>query len=118
MQQNEARFQVNEATLKNLETHVGQIADMLANRGSETLPSNTEKNPKEHVQAISLRSGREIEEPKVQRKEPDVDEIVDEEKDKNEKEEIPAKAPSVAPWKSFLVPCLLFFVYFRPESRP
>ena len=99
MQQNEARFQANEATLKNLETQVGLIADMLANRGPRTLPSNTEKNPMEHVQAIILRSGREIEEPKVQRKEPDIEEIVDGEKDKNKKKETPAKAPTVAPYK-------------------
>ena len=51
--------------MKNLEIEVGQIADMLANRGPGTLPSNIEENPREHVQAISLRSGKEIEEPKV-----------------------------------------------------
>ncbi|XP_065617480.1 uncharacterized protein LOC112003412 [Quercus suber] len=38
---------------------------MLTERTIGTLPSNTVTNPKEHVNAISLRSGRTYEEPKV-----------------------------------------------------
>lgn len=38
---------------------------MLTERTTGTLPSNAVTNPKEHVKAISLRSGRTYEEPKV-----------------------------------------------------
>ena len=38
---------------------------MLTERIARTLPSNTVTNPKEYVKAVSLRSGRTYEEPKV-----------------------------------------------------
>ena len=44
---------------------IGQLSSMLTERTAGTLPSNTVTNPKEHVKAISLRSGRIYEEPKV-----------------------------------------------------
>ena len=99
MQQSEARFQANETTMKNLETQVGQIADILANRGPGTLPSNTEKNPREHVKAVSLRSGRELEEPRVQQKEPEEEEINDEKRDEENTDKTLAKIPTVVPYK-------------------
>ena len=40
---------------------MGQMAATLANRLQESLPSNTEENPKEHTNAITLRSGRQKE---------------------------------------------------------
>nr|XP_023872628.1 uncharacterized protein LOC111985214 [Quercus suber] len=46
-------------------TDIGQLSSMLTERTAGTLPSNTVTNPKEHVKAISLRSGRTYEEPKV-----------------------------------------------------
>ena len=43
---------------------MGQIANILTERQQGSLPSNSEKNPrgegKEHVKAITLRSGREL----------------------------------------------------------
>ncbi|XP_022843250.1 uncharacterized protein LOC111366787 [Olea europaea var. sylvestris] len=42
-----------EASIKNLEQHVGQIAAALSGRAQGTLPSNTETNPKEQVKAIT-----------------------------------------------------------------
>ena len=39
---------------------MGQLANSFATRNQGALPSNTEKNPKEQVKAITLRSGTEI----------------------------------------------------------
>ncbi|XP_062113074.1 uncharacterized protein LOC133824222 [Humulus lupulus] len=46
------------SSIRNLETQVGQLANMLNNRQQGNFPSNTEINPKEQVQAITLRSGK------------------------------------------------------------
>ena len=51
-----------EAFLRNLENQVGQLASNLFRRPQGGLPSNTEKNPREKVNAITLRSGKELEE--------------------------------------------------------
>src|SRR4051812_23927307 len=69
---NEKRFEVNElklqnhdSILKNLEQQVGQIHGLLSQRQPGKLPSDTEKNPREHVNAVILRSGTTYEGPKV-----------------------------------------------------
>src|SRR3954466_13880970 len=69
---NEKRFEVNElklqnhdSILKNLEQRVGQIHGMLSQRQPGKLPSDTEKNPREHVNAVILRSGTKYEGPQV-----------------------------------------------------
>ena len=41
---------------------MGQLANNLSRRPQGGLPSNTEKNPKEEVNAVTLRSGKELEE--------------------------------------------------------
>ena len=46
---NEARLKSNEVALKNLENQVGQLASLLSERSHGSLPSNTEKNPKEDL---------------------------------------------------------------------
>ncbi|XP_070056325.1 uncharacterized protein [Nicotiana tomentosiformis] len=46
----------------NLERQVGQVASTHNARSNGTLPSDTEKNPIEQVQAINLRSGKALEE--------------------------------------------------------
>ena len=51
-----------EASLRNLENQVGQLANNLSRRPQGGLPSNTEKNPREEVNAVTLRSGKELEE--------------------------------------------------------
>ncbi|XP_062074984.1 uncharacterized protein LOC133778991 [Humulus lupulus] len=51
------------ASIRNLESQVGQLARMFNNRPQGTFPSNTIMNPKEQCNAISLRSGKELEEP-------------------------------------------------------
>ncbi|XP_019239696.1 PREDICTED: uncharacterized protein LOC109219679 [Nicotiana attenuata] len=44
--------------LRNLERQVGQIATILSERIPGTLPADTEKNPKETVNVVTLRSGQ------------------------------------------------------------
>ena len=60
MQQTYIRFQAKKAVMRNLETQVGQIANMIAERNQGKLPSNTKKNPREHVKAIHLRSVKKL----------------------------------------------------------
>ncbi|XP_010247294.1 PREDICTED: uncharacterized protein LOC104590358 [Nelumbo nucifera] len=50
------RFQNQEASINNLETQLGQLAQMISSRVQGALPSNTEANLSEQVQAITLRS--------------------------------------------------------------
>src|SRR5262249_19608220 len=52
----EARFQNQDASIKNLETQVGQLAKMMSERAQGTLPSNTEPNPRGQVNALFLGS--------------------------------------------------------------
>ena len=49
------------ATMKSLETQVGQLATGLKNQRKCKFPSNTKQNPRDHCIAITLRSGREVE---------------------------------------------------------
>ena len=39
---------------------IGQLANIVAERPQGALPNNTERNLREHVKAITLRSGREL----------------------------------------------------------
>ena len=53
-------FQKNtSASLKNLETQVGQLALNMPNQSKGTFPSDIQKNPKDCM-AIQLRSGKEV----------------------------------------------------------
>ena len=65
IQKTDVVIQNNSASICNLEVQIGQLSSMLTERPAGTLPSNTITNPKEHVKAISLRSGRTYEKPKV-----------------------------------------------------
>ena len=47
---------------------MGQIANMLNSRELSTLPSDTERNPREHVKSVALRSGKELNDPPVKKK--------------------------------------------------
>ena len=70
-------FQANtNASLKNLETQVGQLALAMQNQSKDAFPSDTRKNPKDYM-VVTLRNRREIE----GRKEEEM-------KTKEEKEEI------------------------------
>ena len=53
-------FQKNtSASMKNLETQVGQLALTMPNQSKGTFPSDTKKNPKDCM-AVQLRSGKEV----------------------------------------------------------
>ncbi|XP_075521359.1 uncharacterized protein LOC142554582 [Primulina tabacum] len=49
------------ATMKSLETQIGQLANALRDQNRGQFPSNTEVNPKEQCKAVTLRSGKELE---------------------------------------------------------
>ena len=53
---------INQAvSIHKLKVQVGQIASLLSVSTQGSLLSNTEKNPKEQVHAITLRSGKQLE---------------------------------------------------------
>ena len=58
-------FKNHSSSIHNLEIQVGQLANSLSIRNQGSLPSNTEKNPKEQLKAITLRSGIKIPTPKA-----------------------------------------------------
>ncbi|XP_062080093.1 uncharacterized protein LOC133784817 [Humulus lupulus] len=97
---------------RNLEMQVGQLANMLQSRPQGNLPSNTEVNPKEQCNAISLRSGKKLEEsvkksipaPKVDvENEGKVEEEVIEDLEKKQSpEKLPPKLKDLG---SFSIPC-------------
>ena len=59
-----ANFSNQNASIHNLEHQVGKISKLLTERTQGALPSISETNPKEHVKAITLRSGKELEQSK------------------------------------------------------
>ena len=66
---NSQMFQSNtNASLKNLETQVGQLALTLQNHNKNAFPSDTQKNPKDCM-AVQLRSGREMSNNRAEEKE-------------------------------------------------
>ena len=61
-------FQANtNASLKNLETKVGQLALAMQNQSKDAFLSDTKKNTKDCI-VVTLRSGREIESRKEEEK--------------------------------------------------
>ena len=56
------------ASLKNLETQIGQLALTLQNQIKDAFPSDTKKNPKDCM-AVQLRSGKELEKEKSEKEE-------------------------------------------------
>ncbi|XP_022883328.1 uncharacterized protein LOC111400113 [Olea europaea var. sylvestris] len=53
------------ATMKNLEVQIGPIATAIQSQQKGQFPSNPEVNPREHCNAITLRSGKAVEECKL-----------------------------------------------------
>src|SRR5436189_1206346 len=66
---NKLKLQNHDSILKNLEQQVEQIHGLLSQRQLGHFPSDTEKNPREHVNAVILRSGTTYEGPQVNLKE-------------------------------------------------
>ena len=56
------------ASLKNLETQIGQLAQTLQNQIKDAFPSYTKKNPKDCM-AVQLRSGEELDKEKSEKDE-------------------------------------------------
>lgn len=56
MQQSMANQKNTDASIKNLETQVGQIAKQLSEQQGGTFTATTQPNPKEHCKAITTRS--------------------------------------------------------------
>ncbi|KAL5754189.1 hypothetical protein ACOSP7_022409 [Xanthoceras sorbifolium] len=55
--------QQSQVAIQNLEVQVDELAKGSQSRAQGTLPSNTETNPKEHCKAITLRSGKQVDQP-------------------------------------------------------
>ncbi|KAL5565416.1 hypothetical protein UlMin_028580 [Ulmus minor] len=60
----QANFRNQGASIRNLEHQVGEISKLLTERAQGAFPSNTERNPREEAKAITLRSGKELEKSK------------------------------------------------------
>ncbi|XP_037496723.1 uncharacterized protein LOC119371164 [Jatropha curcas] len=60
---------IQQVAIRNLEIQLGQFANMMASRPQGTLLSNIKENPKEQVQAITLKSGKQLEDPPRMEKE-------------------------------------------------
>ena len=56
------------ASLKNLETQIGQLALTLQNQTKDAFPSDTKKNPKDYM-VVQLRNGKELEKEKLEKDE-------------------------------------------------
>ncbi|KAG9450305.1 hypothetical protein H6P81_010270 [Aristolochia fimbriata] len=89
-QTHEANFQTQETSLKNQDAsirnfkiQVGQLPNVISGRNQGTLPSNSETNPKEQIKAITLRSGKVLEE----KKQPQVEEDKPNQQQDKEREE-------------------------------
>ena len=65
MQQQATQLNNQAAQLRNLEVQMGQMENLLTERQPGSLPRNSEVNPRrdgnEHVKAVMLRSGKELE---------------------------------------------------------
>ena len=77
----ETKLKNQEASIRNLENQVGQLANQMFEGIQGALPSNTKRNLREKVNAITFRCGRELE--RVEEKK---------EKEKEKKVENPPKA--------------------------
>ena len=58
MKETQSLFKNQDASIRNLETQIGQLSRQIAERPQGTFPSDTIVNPKEHCKAIVTRSGK------------------------------------------------------------
>ena len=84
-QANTTVFQANiNASLKNLETQVGQLALAMKNQSKDAFSSDTRKNPKDCM-VVTLRSGRELESRKEEEKKKNTEKVEESETRKENK---------------------------------
>ncbi|XP_070014394.1 uncharacterized protein [Nicotiana sylvestris] len=82
------KIESQNSALKNLEIQLNQLATLVSEKIQGPLPSDTEKNPKEHLKAIALRSGMTLDEPYANKQEKNQSE---QQVGKGEKGEIPSQ---------------------------
>ena len=104
MTKTETTFQNQAASIRNLEVQMGQIANLLFSRPQGSVPGNTETNPKEQINAIILRSGKQLEDLPKEAKKVDEKQAEDTTKVSNATSlEIPQPKPA-APVKAYVPP--------------
>ncbi|KAG8490839.1 hypothetical protein CXB51_014030 [Gossypium anomalum] len=57
-QDTKTAFKNQQASIQGLKTQIGLLSKLISERPLESLCSNTKPNPKEHVKAVTLRSGK------------------------------------------------------------
>ena len=88
------------ATLKNLETQVGQLALTLQSQKKDAFPSDTKKNPKDCM-AVQLRSGKELEmmtekvDSNIERESPEGEKELEGKKERVDRKDLPDSVPAV-----------------------
>lgn len=60
MQNQELLVKNQDTTIKILEVQLGPLANIVYGRVQGTLPSDNEKNPRDHVKPVTLRSEKEL----------------------------------------------------------
>ncbi|XP_022159119.1 uncharacterized protein LOC111025551 [Momordica charantia] len=78
----EVKLEGNTTAIKNMEVQIGQMASTLNIMQKGKFPSDTEVNPREHCKAVTLRSGKELQEPEKKKMEEPV--ITTEERENKE----------------------------------
>ena len=88
------------ATLKNLETQVGQLALTLQSQKKDAFPSDTKKNPKDCM-AVQLRSGKELEmmtekvDSNIEREGPEREKELERKKERVDRKDLHDSVPAV-----------------------
>ena len=65
--------------IKNFDIQIGQITSILNSKQSGTLPSDIERNLREHVKAITLRNGKELSDHAIEMKNNEESKVAEEE---------------------------------------
>ncbi|KAL2543278.1 Uncharacterized protein Adt_04256 [Abeliophyllum distichum] len=79
--------QNQQTSIRKIETQIGQLALQLSDRKPGTLPSTTETNPREQVNAITTRSGVQLSEIYVKRTEKNVEQLMIKEEETGQQHE-------------------------------
>ncbi|KAL2471190.1 Uncharacterized protein Adt_39326 [Abeliophyllum distichum] len=83
----EINSQNQQTSIRKIETQIGQLALQLSDRKPGTLPSTTETNPREQVNAITTRSEVQLPEIHVKRTEKNVEQLIIKEEETGQQHE-------------------------------
>ncbi|KAL2474524.1 Uncharacterized protein Adt_35260 [Abeliophyllum distichum] len=86
--------QIQQASIRKIETQIGQLALQLSDRKSGTLPSTKETNLREQVSAITTRSGVQLPEIHVKRTEKNIEQVMIKEEETGQQHEKSKEAVS------------------------